>query len=114
MCGRVAPSLPGIDPSGRACSLVSFEGKTFAHFLTRQSGSASPATQMHKTPKIPLRVPVWLCFPATHSMSSGCISRNPFFFQVFVVQQGCPDHVASLFSHLHTPGRMLLFECGYF
>lgn len=64
MCGHVAPSLPGIDPRGRACSLVSFQGKAFAHFLTRQCGSASPATPVHKTPKLPVRAPVWLLHTA--------------------------------------------------
>lgn len=118
MCGRIALSLPGIDPAGRACSSVSFEGKALAHFLTRQRDSVSlPGHTAHKTPKIPVRVSVWTCFPAARSMRSGCISRNPvflFFFKVFVVQQSCSAHVGSLFSHLHTPGGVQLFECGYF
>ena len=109
MCGHVAPSLPGIDPPGRAGSLVSFQGKAFAHFFNETVWLCFPGHTGAYNTKAPGES---ACLAATHSEGSGCVSRNPFFVSVSGVC--CAAHVAALFSHLHTPGGALLFERGYF
>lgn len=85
MCGHVAPSLPGIDPPGRAGSLVSFQGKAFAHFFNETVWLCFPGHTGAYNTKAPGES---ACLAATHSEGSGCVSRNPFFFlfQVFVVR----------------------------